>query len=82
MSKYNPKTDIYAFSDDFEILNSLNLHKSIVPLYLKNINDENYYMTRSVEILKEKGFIEKGDLILFAAGAPHEEVQKKKLGEI
>jgi pyruvate kinase len=77
MSKYNPKADIYAFSDCFEALNALNLHKAITPLYLKDINDEKYYMARSVEILKEKGFIEDGDLILFAAGAPHKEVERK-----
>lgn len=77
MSKYNPTAHIYAFSDSFETLNDLNLHKGITPLYLKDINDENYYMKRSVEILKEKEFIKSGDLIAFAAGAPLEEVDRK-----
>jgi len=77
MSKYNPGADIYAFSDNFDVLNALNLHKSITPHYLKNINDENYYMRRSVEILKDKGFISDGDLLLFAAGAPLAEVERK-----
>jgi len=77
MSKYNPIAPIFAFSDSFETLNDLNLHKGIVPLYLKDINDENYYMKRSVEILKEKEFIKIGDLILFAAGAPLAEVNRK-----
>ncbi len=77
MSKYNPNADIYAFSDNFEVLNALNLHKSVTPLYLKNINDENYYMNRSVEILKEKKFINDGDLLLFAAGAPLAEVERR-----
>jgi pyruvate kinase len=77
LSKYNPKTDIYAFSDDFDVLNSMNLHKAVTPLYLKDINDENYYMRRSVEILKEKGFVADGDLLIFAAGAPLAEVERK-----
>lgn len=77
MSKYNPVAHIYAFSDSFEILNELNLHKGITPLYLKDINDEKYYMKRSVEILKEKKFIKSGDLVIFAAGAPLEEVDRK-----
>lgn len=77
MSKYNPNADIYAFSDDFTVLNALNLHKSITPLYLKDINDEKYYMNRSVEILKEKEFVDDGDVLLFAAGAPVEEVERK-----
>ncbi|VAX29825.1 Pyruvate kinase [hydrothermal vent metagenome] len=77
LSKYNPIAHIYAFSDTFDTLNDLNLHKGITPLYLKDINDEKYYMKRSIEILKEKDFIKKGDLILFAAGAPLEEVDRK-----
>jgi len=77
MSKYNPLAHIYAFSDSFETLNDLNLHKGITPLYLKDINDENYYMKRSVEILKEKGFIKSGDLVSFAAGAPLADVKRK-----
>jgi pyruvate kinase len=77
MSKYNPIAPIFAFSDSFETLNDLNLHKGIVPLYLKDIYDEDYYMKRSVEILKEKEFIKIGDLILFAAGAPLAEVDRK-----
>ncbi len=77
MSKYNPTADIYAFSDDFDVLNFLNLHKSITPHYLKNINDENYYLNRSIEILKEKKFVCDGDLVLFAAGAPLAEVERK-----
>ena len=77
MSKYNPIGPIFAFSDSFETLNELNLHKGIVPLYLKDINDENYYLKRSVEILKEKELIKSGELILFAAGAPLEEVDRK-----
>ncbi len=77
MSKYNPNADIYAFSDDFDVLNLLNLHKSITPLYLKDINDENYYMNRSVEILKEKKFVCDGDLLVFVAGAPLAEVERK-----
>jgi len=77
MSKYNPNADIYAFSDDFTVLNALNLHKSITPLYLKDINDEYYYMRRSVEILKENEFVDEGDVLLFAAGAPLAEVDRK-----
>ncbi len=77
MSKYNPEADIFAFSDNFDVLNSLNLHKAITPLYLKDINNEKYYMKRSVEILKEKKLVDNGNLILFAAGAPHKEVERK-----
>ncbi len=77
MSKYNPANHIFAFSDDFQVLNDLNLHKAITPLYLRDINDENYYMKRSIEILKEKEFVTEGNLILFAAGAPLEEVDRK-----
>ncbi len=70
ISKYNPKAQIYAFSDSFETLNDLNLHKGIQPIYLENINNENYYINRAKEILKEENVVAKGDVILFSAGSP------------
>ncbi len=77
LSKFNPKANIYAFSDSFSTLNHLNLHKGITPLFIKDINDEEFYIPRSVEILKSKGILEKGNLVLFTAGAPITETDRK-----
>lgn len=35
LSKYNPNAHIFAFSDSFDTLNHLNLHKGIKPYFLK-----------------------------------------------
>ncbi len=70
-AKFRPNATIFAFSDSFEACNILNLQWGIRPLYLENIDDENAAVQNSMNILLEKGFISKGDLLIFAAGRPH-----------
>jgi pyruvate kinase len=77
LSKFNPNTYIYAFSDSFDTLNDLNLHKGIGPFYLEDIMDENFYIKRATEILKEKEIISKGDIVIFTAGAPISDIDRK-----
>ncbi len=77
LSKYNPKTHIFAFSDSFETLNDLNLHKGIKPYYIKDIMDEEFYIKRATQILKSEKIISKGDVVLFTAGAPISEIDRK-----
>jgi len=77
LSKYNPNANIYAFSNSFETLDHLNLHKGITPFFIEDINNEDFYIPTSVEILKEKGILEKGDLVLFTAGAPITDTDRK-----
>jgi len=70
-AKFRPNATIFAFSDSFDACNILNLKWGIRPLYLENIDDENAAVQNSMNILLEKGFISKGDLLIFAAGRPH-----------
>lgn len=70
-AKFRPNATIFAFSDSFDACNTLNLRWGIRPLYLENIDDENAAVQNSMNILLEKGFISKGDLLIFAAGRPH-----------
>lgn len=70
-AKFRPNATIFAFSDSFDACNILNLQWGIRPLYLENIDDENAAVQNSMNILLEKGFINKGDLLIFAAGRPH-----------
>jgi len=77
LSKFNPNTYIYAFSDSFDTLNDLNLHKGIAPFYLKDIMDENYYIGKATDILKEKEIITEGDIVIFTAGAPISDIDRK-----
>ena len=77
LSKFNPNTYIYAFSDSFDTLNDLNLHKGIAPFYLEDIMDEDFYIKRANEILKEKEIISEGDIVIFTAGAPISDIDRK-----
>jgi len=77
LSKFNPRPHIFAFSDSFETLDELNLHKGIEPFFLNDIMDENYYIKRAAEILKEKEIVSIGDVILFTAGAPISDIDRK-----
>jgi pyruvate kinase len=77
LSKFNPNAHIYAFSDSFETLNDLNLHKGIEPFYIEDIMDENFYIEKATEILKKNNIISKGNLIIFTAGAPLSDVDRK-----
>jgi pyruvate kinase len=77
LSKYNPKTHIFAFSDSFDTLNDLNLHKGIKPYYIKDIMNEEFYIKRATQILKSDKIISKGDVVLFTAGAPISEIDRK-----
>ncbi len=77
LSKYNPDAHIFAFSDSFDTLNHLNLHKGIKPYFLKDIMDEEFYIKRATEILKEDKIISTGDVVVFTAGAPIDETDRK-----
>jgi len=70
LAKFKPRAPIFAFSNSFETLNVLNLYKGISPFYLENIDSEEESIELAKEILMENNLCQKGDLILFTAGAP------------
>lgn len=77
LSKFNPNTYIYAFSDSFETLNDLKLHKGMEPFFFIDLMNEEVYIKGATEILKEKRIIKKGDVVVFTAGAPITEIDRK-----
>lgn len=70
MSKFRPRAPIFAVSNKFETLNVLNLYRGIVPLYLEKFEDEDASILEITNYLKKKGYVNKGDVILFTSGAP------------
>ncbi len=71
VSKFRPDSSIFAISNEFKTLNTLNLYSGIHPLFLENIEDEELAFQNALKMLKEKNFVGSGDVILFTAGAPH-----------
>ncbi|MDH7603898.1 MAG: pyruvate kinase [Melioribacter sp.] len=70
VSKFRPDASLFAISDKFETLNTLNLHWGIKPFFLDKIYDEEIAITNSTKLLKEKKLIKDGDVIIFTAGQP------------
>ncbi len=70
VSKFRPNASIFAISDKFETLNTLNLHWGIKPFYLSHIHDEETAISESMKLLKEKNLIKDGDVVIFTAGQP------------
>jgi pyruvate kinase len=77
LSKYNPNAHIFAFSDSFDTLNHLNLHKGIMPFFIKDIMNEEYYIKKATEILLKENIVNTGDVVVFTAGAPIDEIDRK-----
>lgn len=77
LSKYNPDAHIFAFSDSFDTLNHLNLHKGIKPYFLKDIMNEDFYIKSALEILIKDEIVTTGDVVVFTAGAPIDEINRK-----
>ena len=70
-AKFRPGADIYAFSDSFNTCNALNLYWGIRPLYLEDIDNEDEAVQNSISLLLEKNYVQRGDLLMFAAGRPY-----------
>jgi pyruvate kinase len=77
LSKYNPDAHIFAFSDSFDTLNHLNLHKGIKPYFLKDIMNEDFYIKNALDILLKDEIVTTGDVVVFTAGAPIDEINRK-----
>jgi pyruvate kinase len=71
IASHRPKANIYTFTDNKEIVNSFNLSWGIRPFYLDKKFTSTDDMIETVnEFLKEKGLVQKGDLILNTASVP------------
>ncbi|MBU1679140.1 MAG: pyruvate kinase [Bacteroidetes bacterium] len=77
ISKFRPKAPIYVFCDRFETMNWLNLYWGIESFFLADIAKENKAIKKATTILKEKKLIKKGNIILFTAGAPITDKERK-----
>jgi pyruvate kinase len=71
ISKYRPESRIIAVTSDDRILRSLNLVWSVRGITIKDfIHDNDTVFHRIIERLKQEGYIERGDFVVFTAGLP------------
>lgn len=70
IAKFKPECKVYAFTNSFDVMNNLNLHAGITPIFLKNIDEEENAIKESTKILKKRKLIKKNDLVIYTAGSP------------
>jgi pyruvate kinase len=71
ISKYRPESRIIAVTNDERILRSLNLVWSVRGIMMKDfIRDNDAAFRKIIERLKQEGYVEHGNFIVFTAGLP------------
>ena len=70
ISKFRPKAPIFALSDKTKTLSQLNLYSGIQSYFMDSIDDEDITIEKAMALLKKKGTLNKGDIVIFTAGAP------------
>ncbi|MFZ1519848.1 MAG: pyruvate kinase [Ignavibacteriaceae bacterium] len=73
ISKYKPESKIIAISNSFHTMNNLCLRWGVTSVYREIINKEHLAIDDAKELILKENLAQKGDLIIFTAGAPYSE---------
>lgn len=70
ISKFRPSCDIIAVTPSDRVARTLALHWGIIPSTATHMSTTDELIEKSVAIALEKGYVQKGDLVVIAAGVP------------
>jgi pyruvate kinase len=70
ISKYKPLAPIIAISNSFGTMNRLCLRWGVTSVFRDQFDKEHLAIDEAKELLLARGLVGKGDLVIFAAGAP------------
>ncbi|MCA1759665.1 MAG: pyruvate kinase, partial [Bacteroidales bacterium] len=70
ISSHRPKSQIYAFTHNKNILQRISLVWGISPLYLDTYNQIDLAIPESVKILKDKKLLSEGDCVVYVGTTP------------
>jgi len=73
ISKYKPHARIIAISNSFETMNRLCLRWGVASVFRDHFDKEHLAIEEAKALLLDRGLVNKGDLVIFAAGAPSSE---------
>ena len=79
LSGYRPKANIYTFTRHKHLLSVLSLLWGVRAFYFTEFNDINIAIEKSIEILKQKKFIKKGDYVIHIGSTPMEITHKTNM---
>ena len=70
ISSHRPKSKIYAFTSNKKLLNKISMVWGIQPFYLSTYDKLDTAIQDSIEILKEKKLLKKGDCVIHVGSTP------------
>jgi pyruvate kinase len=70
IASYRPKASIFVFTDNQFLINSLNLVWGVRAFYYEKLDSTDEAIDRMESILKEKGFLNAGDVVVSTASMP------------
>lgn len=70
ISKYRPHAPIIAISNSFETMNRLCLCWGVTSVFRDHFDKEHLAIEEAKGLLLNRGLVNKGELVIFAAGAP------------
>jgi pyruvate kinase len=73
ISKYKPECKIIAISNSFDTMNNLCLRWGVTSVYREKIDKEHLAIDDAKELILNSNLANKGDLVIFTAGAPYSE---------
>lgn len=73
VAKFRPSCKIIAISNSFDTMNKLGLILGVTSLYSEHIDKENIAIDTAKKLILDAGLVNKGDMIIFTAGAPYAE---------
>ena len=79
LSGFRPKADIYAFTRHKHLLSALSLLWGVRAFYFTEFEEINRAIERSIEILKQKGFLKPGDYVIHIGSTPIEVSHKTNM---
>jgi pyruvate kinase len=70
LSRYRIATPILAFTEDEEVIKTLSIMWGVQGEAIDNLADTDTTLARSKELAIERGYVKKGDVVVFVAGIP------------
>jgi pyruvate kinase len=73
LAKFRPKSKIIALSNSFDTMNNLCLRWGVTSIFYDEIDKEHIVIDKAKKLILEEEHVKEGDVVIFAAGAPHSE---------
>lgn len=82
ISGYRPKADIYAFTPSKNLLSVLSLLWGVKAFHFDDIDDFNTSVNKTIEILKQKKYIDSGDYVIHVGSIPKQVTDKTNIMKV